>query len=357
MWVLIKPLGEDSTLGKTPGTVKPFQVSLVEPVAYQFQLAAYEAYLKARHFRWKLTTPELLEKSRECYQQAAALDPQFALPYAGLAEYYHVAASFLIDPRKGVALGREAACTALRLDPTLPEAHAWLGIFATWADFDWHEAQRRFDLALSRQPAPPELRHLYGYFYLRNVGRALESVEQHQRALEEDPLNLIMRVGLAASLTAAGKDEAASAEARRILELDPNYVPAYTLQALNVTKAPLREALAFAEKGLTLAPWNPICAGLLAGLLVRSGDLARAEELVRGLGDGQANAAPVAFAIFHLLCGEVEKAAAWTEKALEQRHNMVAMLLLTPPWKPLLRSSDWWPKLARMMNLPEAGSW
>ena len=32
--VLIKPLGEDFTLRKTPGTVKPFQVSLVEPVAY-----------------------------------------------------------------------------------------------------------------------------------------------------------------------------------------------------------------------------------------------------------------------------------------------------------------------------------
>ena len=43
MWVLIKPLGEDSTLGKTPGTVKPFQVSLVEPVAYQFQLRQYFA--------------------------------------------------------------------------------------------------------------------------------------------------------------------------------------------------------------------------------------------------------------------------------------------------------------------------
>jgi hypothetical protein len=32
--LVIKPLEEDST----PGTVKPFQVSLVEPVAYQFQL-------------------------------------------------------------------------------------------------------------------------------------------------------------------------------------------------------------------------------------------------------------------------------------------------------------------------------
>jgi tetratricopeptide (TPR) repeat protein len=203
----------------------------------------------------------------------------------------------------------------------------------------------------------PILRSWYGYFYLRQVGRSLEAVAQHRRALEEDPLNLIMRVGLAVSLTAAGKDEEALAEARRILELDPNFVAAYTLQALNVTKAPLPEALAFAEEGFTLAPWNPITAGLLAGLLVKSGDRARAAELIGVLGDRRGNAAPVAFAIYHLLCGEVEKAAEWTERALEQKHPMVSMLLLTPPSNPLLRSSTRWPKLAKMMNLPEAGSW
>jgi tetratricopeptide (TPR) repeat protein len=234
----------------------------------------------------------------------------------------------------------------------LPEAHAWLDIFAVWADFDWKEAQRRFDLALSRQPISPYLRQLYGYFYLRKVGRAAESVEHIRRALEEDPLNLIMRVGLAASLSAAGKDEEALTEARRILDLDPGFVPAYTLQAMDVTKAPAAEALAFAEKGYALASWNPISVALLAGLLLRNGDRTRAEELVKGLGDGRANAAPVAFAIFHLIRGEVEKAAEWTEKAVEQRHNMVAMLLLAPPWKPLLCTSARWPKLARMMNLP-----
>src|ERR1035438_10391484 len=306
---------------------------------YTPNIAAYEAYLNAIHHLWNRTGPESLEKSRECYEQAAKLDPGFALPHAGLALYYHIVSSSFIDPRQGVVLGRQAAQKALELDPSLPEAHAWLGIFAAWADFDWNEAQRRFDLAFSRQPVSPYLRHLYGYFYLRNAGRALESVDQHQRALQEDPLNLIMRVGLATSLTAAGSDDEASAEVQRIKELDPNFVPAYTLLALNVTKAPLREALAFAEKGLALAPWNPISAGLLAGLLVRSGDRARAAELVGGLGDGQANGAPVAFVVFHLLCGEVEKAAEWTEKALEQRHNMVAMLLLTPPWQALLPPS------------------
>jgi eukaryotic-like serine/threonine-protein kinase len=325
--------------------------------SYVPNIAAYEAYLNGVHHQWKRTSSGSLEKSRACYELAAKLDPGFALPHAGLAMYYHIASSFLIDPRQGVVLGRQAAQKALELDPSLPEAHAWLGIFAVWADFDWKEAQRRFDIAFSRQPVSPYLRHLYGYFYLRKVGRALDAVDQHRRALEEDPLNLIMRVGLAVSLTVAGKDDEALVAARRILELDPDFVPAYTLQALNVTKAPLPEALAFAEKGLSLAPWNLIMAGLLAGLLVKSGDRNRAAELIGGLGDGRGKAAPVAFATYHLLCGEVDKAAAWTEKALEQKSEMVAMLLLTPPWKPLLRSSARWPKLAKMMNLPEAGSW
>jgi serine/threonine-protein kinase len=284
---------------------------------YTPNIAAYEAYLNAIHHLWNRTSPESLEKSREYYELAARLDPGFALPHAGLALYYHIVSSSFLDPRQGVVLGRQAAQKALELDPSLPEAHAWLGIFAAWADYDWNEAQRRFDIAFSREPVSPVLRSWYGYFYLRQVGRSLEAVAQHRRALEEDPLNLIMRVGLAVSLTAAGKDEEALAEARRILELDPNFVAAYTLQALNVTKAPLPEALAFAEEGFTLAPWNPITAGLLAGLLVKSGDRARAAELIGVLGDGRANAAPVAFAIYHLLCGKVEKAAEWTERALE----------------------------------------
>ena len=323
---------------------------------YTPNIAAYEAYLNALHHQWKRTSLESLEKSREYYEQAAKLDPGFALPHVGLAVYYHIACTCLIDPRQGVTQGRHALQKALKLDPSLPEAHAWLGIFAIWADFDWREAQRRFDIAFSRQPVSPNLRHWYGYFYLRKVGRSLEAVEQHRRALEEDPLNLILRSGLAVSLTAAGKDEEALSEVRKTLELDPNFVAAYTLQTLNVTKVPLPEALAFAEKGHSLAPWHRPSIGLLAGLLVRNGDRARAAELLAALGDGQANGVPVAFAIYHLLGGEIEKAAEWTKKAVEQRDPMVVMLLINPPWGPLLRSSVSWPKLAKTMNLPETQS-
>ncbi|HZZ17001.1 MAG TPA: hypothetical protein VFE08_13690, partial [Candidatus Sulfotelmatobacter sp.] len=74
----------------------------------------------------------------------------------------------------------------------------------------------------------------------------------------------------------------------------------------------------------------------------------------RTLGDGQNHGAPCALAIFHFLCSENEQAAEWTERALEQRDQLVPMILLSPPWGPMLRTSSRWPALAKRMNLPDA---
>jgi TolB-like protein len=50
-------------------------------------LPAYEAYLKYRSYQWQFT-PEASQRSRECLEQALALDPDFALPYVGLADHH-----------------------------------------------------------------------------------------------------------------------------------------------------------------------------------------------------------------------------------------------------------------------------
>ena len=48
---------------------------------------AYEAYLRYRSYQWQFT-PEASRRSRECLERALALDPDFALPYVGLADYH-----------------------------------------------------------------------------------------------------------------------------------------------------------------------------------------------------------------------------------------------------------------------------
>ena len=55
-------------------------------------LPAYEAYLRYRSYQWQFT-PEASRRSRECLEQALALDPEFALPYVGLADYHFALAT------------------------------------------------------------------------------------------------------------------------------------------------------------------------------------------------------------------------------------------------------------------------
>ena len=344
---------QDEISAAIAGVLQSKLMAAPETKLHKPSVGAYEAYLRGRHQMWKkMTTQDSFLRAREFYQQAIALDPQFVLPYAALATWYHIAGTGLMDEEEAIILGRQAARKALEIDPSSPEGNAWLGIFAVVRDFDWKEAERRFQLALARKPVQPEIRHLYGYFYLRLVGRAAEAVEQHRRALETDPLNLIIRVGLALSLRDAGRGQEATEEGKRLLELEPEFQPSYSLQALDVTRLPSAEALAYAEQGIAVAPWFLPNIGLLAGVLARSGDQERAQGVLRGLGNRQAYGAACGFVIYHCLCSEVEQAAEWMEKAIAQKHQMVSMLLLSPPYGPMLRSSSRWPALARMMNLP-----
>ena len=63
------------------------------PRVYTPTVPAYEAYLMARHLVWSRHTPDAYAQGRELYQRAIALDPGYALPYAGLAELFHICAS------------------------------------------------------------------------------------------------------------------------------------------------------------------------------------------------------------------------------------------------------------------------
>jgi hypothetical protein len=55
---------------------------------------------------------------------------------------------------------------------------------------------------------------------------------------------------------------------------------------------------------------------------------------------------------YHLLCSEIDAAADWYERAIEER-DPFAVVFACIPYGNSLRESSRWPKLARMMNLPE----
>jgi hypothetical protein len=81
--------------------------------------------------------------------------------------------------------------------------------------------------------------------------------------------------------------------------------------------------------------------------------MTRADPLVRSLRDGQNPRGPAGLAIFHFVRGEVEEGAESTIRAIEQRDQMVPMILLSPPYGPMLRASSRWSEVVKLMNLPE----
>src|SRR5215467_2924825 len=87
-----------------------------------------------------------------------------------------------------------------------------------------------------------------------------------------------------------------------------------------------------------LAPWDSNVTGLLAGVLSGLGDEKRANEVLAGpLGTGMV--------FYHLLRSEIESAADWYDRCIEQ-HAPIAVVLAAHSFIKPLRASPRWPALA-----------
>jgi serine/threonine protein kinase len=317
---------------------------------YTPNLPAYEAYLKARH-HWAKNSPEALMRSKEYYEESIRLDPEFALAHIGLAEYFLLLTfGGLLPAHDAMPLVRASARKALELDYQLPEAHAMLGVVAAVYDYDWRDAEQLFGVAMAHDPVAPQVHGYFGYFYLLPMGRPEDAVEEIRRALMGDPLNLMARVLLGDALRAAGRIEGSSAEYRRVLELDENSWWAYVLLGWNhMFQGMNAEALPLTEKGHSLAPWNAIARAVFSAALRQNGNTSRAEDMLLKLRNvPDAYGTPRGLATFHFLCAEIDLAADWAERSLEQRDPGIPMLLASAPF----RSSARWPALAKLLNLP-----
>lgn len=85
-----------------------------------------------------------MQKSIEYFQQAIAIDPGYALAFAGLADAYALLSAYGGPAREATPKGREAGLKALSLDNNLAEAHAALGIILFEYDYDFAAAEREF---------------------------------------------------------------------------------------------------------------------------------------------------------------------------------------------------------------------
>ena len=313
---------------------------------HQPNLAAYEAYLQGRYHMDKLTL-EGYELGRKYFEQAIALDPEYAAPHAALGEYYYyLAIGNLRAPKEAMPLARAAATRALELEPSDESAHAVLCFVAATYDYDWGEAEKQHRLTTAG-PAPAWARAVAA-LRLLPLGRAEEAVREIEAALAQDPLNVVPRILLLASLNAAGLYDRAIVEARKAIQMNEHQWAYHgSLGVAHASKGEFAEARVPIERAFELAPWHPNPIGSMAGILARLGEEERASQLVAKLPE----TAAAGWMLYHLSCSNIDAALDWYEKAIDMRFPFAPSWAGVAAYKPL-RASPRWPAIAKKMNLP-----
>ena len=318
--------------------------------AHQPNLRAYEAFLTGRHLVF-LNTPESITRAKDAFEQAIELDPEYPEAYAELATWHFVQAAAGLRPAGDtLPIARTNALKAVELAPVEPRANAVLGAMAGLYERDWDKASQRFQLAMAAQQVPPEVRFRYALFYLVPLGRFREAVDHFERAVEQDPLNVLFR-GTFSLILGSESPDRASVEARRAMEADErHWLPYYAMSMSHFRLGELQEARKLAGRSAAAAPSMPLPAGLLAGLLRRVGENDGADAVLSRL------RSPSGLFIYHVVRSEMEAAADSFAKAIAQGEVQHLMWLGASDFLRPLRSSPRWPALAKVMNLPSETS-
>ena len=192
---------------------------------YTNNTEAYELYLKGR-FYWNKRTLKDLEKALDYFNQAIALDPNYVLAYAGLADAYVLIPSYRNGPvREAMQPAREAALKALSLDGELAEPHATLGRVNA-NEYDFAGAEREYKRAIELDPNYATAHQWYGIL-LFGLARNEESQAELRWALEIDPLSVIINLYYADSLFYARRYDDAIAQLKKTLELNTEFAATY----------------------------------------------------------------------------------------------------------------------------------
>jgi tetratricopeptide (TPR) repeat protein len=313
-------------------------------------LAAYDAYIRGRYHLYK--TSEGYAKAKEFFEQAIALDPNFALAYDGLAEvYWWIGFMGFMRPKDAFSAGVFPALRAIELDPTLGETHALVATFRKELDYNWAEVERETKLALQLNPTSPIVRSRT-MSWLMSHGRLAEAVAEYEIALEYDPLNLHTRCWLAVMHWLARHYDRAVEQVQRVLEVDPNYPLAHFVFGQTRTmERKFEEAIPALRKAVELYGGAPMVMGWLGLALGQSGNAAEARALLDRLHAiaAQFYVPATSFALTHLSLGEIDQAFFWLDRAIEDRDPIIVPIKSYPFLDPL-RDDPRFHALLRKMN-------
>ena len=295
---------------------------------------AHEAYLRGRFF-WNQFTPETLTKARELFEKAVSLDPEYALAYAGIADFYNWATIFgLFPPIQSAPKVFAAANRAIELDPKLAEGYAALGLYHS-NQWNWANSEKFYRRALEINPNYP-LAHEWFSTILTGTGRFEEGVKEIKLAEQLDPLSLRAKTMTAWTLYQSGRFEECLEKGREIVELDGDFSQGhFQIGNALLELGRVEEALESCRKALALMPDSPMPIYLLCFALAANEKTAEAGDYLLKLKNIAAKMYVSSYflAMSHLAIGEISAAFEFFEQTVVERSPWVIWFGTDPKLK------------------------
>ncbi len=296
--------------------------------AHQPNPQAQDLYIRGRYIMDRQTEPALRE-SIDCFEQAIVIDPQFAAAYAGIADAYNVLAQYgYMAPAEGMQKARSSAERAIALDPLSAEGHVSLAAVIEAYDWNWGAAEHEYQRALQLNPWLPAAHLWYGMF-LRDQGRIEEAMPELRRAAQMEPFSVLTSINLAQGLMEEGNYRGAEEEARHAAELAPDLVTAHIMLAqAHRAQSQNADSEAALERASQSAGDNPHGVAMLARVYGRIGKRDESLRLLHQLEDlaKKRYVSPYDMGIVLLALGEEDRALAELNEAYRQRSSGLIFL-------------------------------
>jgi len=316
---------------------------------------AYQLYLKGRYY-WAKRTKDSLEKSRDYFNQAIERDPNYALAYLGLADYYNVLSEYApVSAAETAPKARAAAEKALSIDGSLAEAHAVLA-GAHQNLWEWDSAEQEFRRALELDPNNGTT-HLWYGLLLYPLGRHEEALSHFKKALERDPFDLNFNLNVGGEYESLGHYDLAVDQVKKTIEMDPNYASAHAgLADIYFDMGKYDLWLDERKKAATLNndPERLAIDEDVAKVYAKSGyraAISRLIELYKQLSQHR-YVDPGEIGYLYAALGEKDQAFEWLEKAYPQKNESLQFIKVDKRMDSL-RSDPRYLDLLRRMNLPQ----
>src|SRR5262245_35481326 len=304
---------------------------------YTENAAAYQAYLKGRYY-WNQRSARSLRKAVESFDEAIRHDSQYALAYAGLADSYCLMSIYgAASPKIVMPRARAAATTALEIDEGLAEAHTWMALALAWFDWDWSGSEREFARAIELSPAYAVAHHFHGSVLLTILQRFDEALAAERRALDLEPLSLIINSSVGFICYQAHRYEEAIDALIKTLEMDETFTYArYNLAMSYMQLGRHENAIVELHHALEMAGGRgALFYGALGYAYGVTGRRSDADQMLESLRTSGRETSAFYEAMVHVGTGRNDDAIASLTTAVDDRFNWVVWLHTEPMFKPL----------------------